>query len=33
MPLEDSLEILAIIFGCGIVVGFLVFVFVWGCEL
>lgn len=32
MPLEDVLEILAIIFGCGIVIGFLVFAFWWGCE-
>jgi hypothetical protein len=32
MPLEDALEIIAIVFGAGLVVGFLVFVFVWGCE-
>lgn len=33
MPLRDVLDILLMVFGFGVVVGILVFIFYWGCEL
>lgn len=33
MDLRDVLDILLMVFGFGVVVGILVFIFYWGCEL
>jgi len=33
MNLRDVLDILLVVFGCGVVVGVMVAIFYWGCEL